>query len=74
MLSKTDLIASTPNTRTYAGVLMKEFRRGRNGNAIIDQELEIGLCSIAVPIENDSGQTPRRSTSVLQQPLCQRQR
>jgi hypothetical protein len=58
VLSKTDLIASTPNTRTDVGILMKEFQCVRsNGCAIIDQELEIGLCSIAVPLEYDRGQT-----------------
>ena len=38
--------------------LMAEFRKVRaQGYALIDQELEIGLCSIAVPVENDRGQT-----------------
>ncbi|MBX4886675.1 IclR family transcriptional regulator, partial [Rhizobium bangladeshense] len=38
--------------------LIEEFRRVRaEGYAIIDQELEIGLCSIAVPVENDRGET-----------------
>jgi IclR family transcriptional regulator, pca regulon regulatory protein len=27
------------------------------GYALIDQELEIGLCSIAVPLESDRGET-----------------
>lgn len=75
MLPKTDLIASTPNIRTDIGILMKEFQRVRsNGYAIIDQELEIGLCSIAAPLECDRGRSLRPSISVLQQPLCRRQR
>ncbi|WP_275786449.1 IclR family transcriptional regulator [Pararhizobium gei] len=58
ILSRTELMANTPNTKTDAGALMEEFNRVRtHGYAIIDQELEIGLCSIAVPIENDRGQT-----------------
>ncbi len=36
---------------------MTELRRGRaQGYAIIDQELELGLCSIAVPLMNARGQ------------------
>jgi IclR family transcriptional regulator, pca regulon regulatory protein len=58
ILSKTELKANTPNTKTEPAVLMEEFRRIRvDGFAIIDQELEIGLCSIAVPVTNARGQT-----------------
>ena len=58
VLSRTDLKPNTPNTKTDPEELMTEFRRVRaEGYAIIDQELEIGLCSIAVPVENDRGQT-----------------
>jgi IclR family transcriptional regulator, pca regulon regulatory protein len=58
ILSKTDLRANTPNTITAPAALMEEFHRVRaDGYAIIDQELEIGLCSIAVPIKNERGQT-----------------
>jgi IclR family pca regulon transcriptional regulator len=57
VLSQTDLKPNTPNTKIDKGVLMAEFRRVReDGYAVIDQELEIGLCSIAVPIKNDRGQ------------------
>lgn len=58
ILAKTDLKPNTPNTRTDPEELMAEFRRvHEQGYAVIDQELEIGLCSIAVPVENDRGQT-----------------
>lgn len=56
ILARTDLKANTRNTKTDPDELMAEFRRVRTqGYAIIDQELEIGLCSIAVPVENDRG-------------------
>ncbi|MGO4439456.1 IclR family transcriptional regulator domain-containing protein [Rhizobium sp. RAF56] len=58
ILSRTAIKANTPMTKTDPQVLMEEFRRVKaQGYAIIDQELEIGLCSIAVPIANDRGQT-----------------
>ncbi len=58
VLARTDLKQNTPNTKTDVEELMAEFRRVRDqGYAVIDQELEIGLCSIAVPVENDRGQT-----------------
>jgi IclR family pca regulon transcriptional regulator len=58
VLSRTDLKANTPNTKTDPDVLMTEFQRVRaQGYAVIDQELEIGLCSIAVPVENSRGHT-----------------
>jgi IclR family pca regulon transcriptional regulator len=58
ILERSDLKQNTPHTRTDPEELMAEFSRVRTqGYAIIDQELEIGLCSIAVPIENDRGQT-----------------
>jgi IclR family pca regulon transcriptional regulator len=58
VLSRSELKANTPNTKTDPGELMAEFRKVRaEGYALIDQELELGLCSIAVPVENDRGQT-----------------
>ena len=58
VLSRSELKANTPNTKTDPVELMAEFRKVRaQGYALIDQELEIGLCSIAVPVENDRGQT-----------------
>lgn len=58
ILEKTDLKQNTPTTKTDPEELIAEFRRVRSqGYAIINQELEIGLCSIAVPVENDRGQT-----------------
>lgn len=58
VLSRTDIKANTPHTKTDIDILIAELQRVRtDGFAVIDQELEIGLCSIAVPIENDRGQT-----------------
>ncbi|ANM14060.1 MULTISPECIES: IclR family transcriptional regulator [unclassified Rhizobium] len=58
ILARSELKQNTPSTKTDPDELIAEFRRVRaEGHAIIDQELEIGLCSIAVPIENDRGET-----------------
>ncbi|WP_077963071.1 IclR family transcriptional regulator [Ensifer adhaerens] len=56
ILSRSNLKANTPYTKTDPEDLIAEFRRVREqGYALIDQELELGLCSIAVPLENDRG-------------------
>ncbi|QEE47839.1 helix-turn-helix domain-containing protein [Rhizobium sp. WL3] len=56
ILSASTLKAHTPRTLTDPGMLKAEISRVREqGYAVIDQELEIGLCSIAVPIRNDRG-------------------
>lgn len=56
ILECSELKANTPLTKTDPDVLMNELRRVRaEGCAVIDQELELGLCSIAVPIANDRG-------------------
>jgi IclR family pca regulon transcriptional regulator len=58
ILSRSELKANTPHTKTDPGELMAELRKVREqGYALIDQELELGLCSIAVPVENDRGRT-----------------
>jgi IclR family transcriptional regulator, pca regulon regulatory protein len=58
ILTRSELKQNTPNTKTDPDELIAEFRRVRaEGYAIIDQELEIGLCSIAVPVDNDRGET-----------------
>ncbi|MBY5798961.1 IclR family transcriptional regulator [Rhizobium leguminosarum] len=58
ILARSELKQNTPNTKTDPEDLITEFRRVRaEGYAIIDQELEIGLCSIAVPVDNDRGET-----------------
>ncbi|MDQ0419341.1 IclR family pca regulon transcriptional regulator [Peteryoungia aggregata LMG 23059] len=50
------LKAHTPHTLTDVPALKAEIGRVREqGYAVIDQELEIGLCSIAVPVRNDRG-------------------
>ncbi|OWV65922.1 IclR family transcriptional regulator [Rhizobium sp. N122] len=58
ILARSELKQNTPSTKTDPEELIAEFRRVRaEGYAIIDQELEIGLCSIAVPVANDRGET-----------------
>lgn len=56
LICKSDRKANTPNTKTDPDVLMTELSLvRREGYSIIDQELEIGLCSIAVPLANSRG-------------------
>lgn len=56
LICKSDLKANTPNTKTDPDALMTELSVvRREGYSIIDQELEMGLCSIAVPLENSRG-------------------
>ncbi|OHV79641.1 IclR family transcriptional regulator [Ensifer sp. LCM 4579] len=56
ILSRTELKANTPHTKTDLEELVAELRRVRDqGYAVIDQELELGLCSIAVPLINARG-------------------
>jgi len=46
----------TPLTRTDPAALIEELAHvRREGYAVIDQELELGLCSLAVPLMNDRG-------------------
>tara|TARA_R110002051_G_scaffold129968_6_gene203713 strand:+ start:2081 stop:2836 length:756 start_codon:yes stop_codon:yes gene_type:complete len=56
LLLGTKLQAFTPLTKTAPGELLDELAKVRSqGFAVIDQELELGLCSIAVPLRNDRG-------------------
>ncbi|GGB12594.1 IclR family transcriptional regulator [Brucella endophytica] len=56
VLERTELKPRTPFTRTEPGQLIEELRRIRaQGYAINDQELELGLRSIAVPVFNHRG-------------------
>ena len=58
ILSASVLKANTVHTKTGIDALMKELRLVREqGYAIIDQELEIGLRSIAIPLFNTKGKT-----------------
>ncbi len=58
ILARSELKANTPNTKTDPEELVAELRRVRAQRyAVIDQELELGLCSIAVSVENDRGET-----------------
>ncbi|HLV28611.1 MAG TPA: IclR family transcriptional regulator C-terminal domain-containing protein [Burkholderiaceae bacterium] len=52
----TELVARTPNTITDPDRLLEELRRIRQqGWALINEELEIGLISVAVPIRGRNG-------------------
>jgi IclR family pca regulon transcriptional regulator len=56
VLETTERRANTPYTKTEPEDLMAELARvRRQGYAVIDQELEIGLRSIAVPLTNAHG-------------------
>ncbi|KMS61912.1 IclR family transcriptional regulator [Sphingobium baderi LL03] len=55
-LRRTKLVALTPHTQIEPGNLLALFDHVANeGYAIVDQELEIGLRSIAVPVEGPDG-------------------
>lgn len=57
LLEQAPLCAHTERTITDPEQLMEELGRvRRQGYALVDQELEIGLCSIAVPLVNRKGQ------------------
>jgi IclR family pca regulon transcriptional regulator len=56
LLNQIALKPFTPHTKTDIAALMEELTVVRSqGFAIIDQELELGLCSIAVPLTNGRG-------------------
>ncbi|MGF9566260.1 IclR family transcriptional regulator [Neorhizobium sp. JUb45] len=58
VLARTDLHANTDRTLTDIDAIIAELGRVRQlGYAIIDQELELGLRSIAVPLKNRRGET-----------------
>ncbi|MCB4769984.1 helix-turn-helix domain-containing protein [Ancylobacter sp. Lp-2] len=51
ILERSNLRAFTPFTHSTPDAVMAECRRVREqGYAVVDQELELGLCSIAVPL------------------------
>jgi IclR family pca regulon transcriptional regulator len=57
-LAKADLKALTPRTKTNRADLVRAFEEVRTkGYALVDQELEIGLRSLGVPIRDKSGVT-----------------
>lgn len=56
VIEGSDRKPKTPFTKTEPEALMAELARVRGqGYALIDQELELGLCSIAVPLETARG-------------------
>ncbi|PSH61047.1 IclR family transcriptional regulator [Phyllobacterium sophorae] len=58
ILENSNRKANTLKTKTTLAALMDELQRVREqGYAVIDQELEIGLCSIAIPVRNMRGAT-----------------
>jgi IclR family transcriptional regulator, pca regulon regulatory protein len=57
ILSASALIARAPNTITDTDLLLSEIERVRQqGFALVDQEVEVGLRSVAVPLSNPRGQ------------------
>ena len=55
-LARVTLVRQTPRTITELPVLRRELRRVRtDGYAVVDQELELGLRSIAVPVRHADG-------------------
>lgn len=57
-LDASPLKANTIHTMTDRDAILAELQRVRaQGFAVIDQELELGLCSIAVPLTDDQGRT-----------------
>ena len=56
ILERSDLIAYTERTKADMAVITTELAViAAQGFAVIDQELELGLCSIAVPLLNGRG-------------------
>jgi IclR family pca regulon transcriptional regulator len=57
ILERSDLVAYTDHTRADMASITTELAViAAQGFAVIDQELELGLCSIAIPLYNASGQ------------------
>ncbi|WP_212732822.1 IclR family transcriptional regulator domain-containing protein [Streptomyces sp. TP-A0874] len=57
-LAKTELLARTPTTPTDPEAIAQRVREARkNGYALTDEELELGLRSIAVPVADSTGAT-----------------
>lgn len=58
LLDQSELIAYTAKTKADLATITTELAVvAAQGFAVIDEELELGLCSIAVPIFNAQGQT-----------------
>jgi len=58
VLTSAPLMARTPNTKTEVEAIMAELEAIRTaGYALIDQEVELGLRSIAIPVLNARGAT-----------------
>ena len=56
ILERSDISALTARTQTDRKALLDELARVREqGYALVDQELELGLCSIAVPLVDARG-------------------
>lgn len=56
IIEASDRTAFTPSTITNVNALMKIVQETRaQGYALVNQELEEGLCSVAVPLVNSSG-------------------
>ena len=56
LIAQAPIVANTPKTLVNPTAIEDAIRRvGRDGYAIVDEELEIGLISIAVPVRDRSG-------------------
>lgn len=57
ILDRSDIVAYTERTKADMATITTELAVvAAQGFAVIDQELELGLCSIAVPLHNANGQ------------------
>ena len=58
IIASTELFARTPNTKTSPEELFSELVKVKSqGYSFVDQELELGLRSLAVPIRDGAGRT-----------------
>ncbi|PRX06550.1 UNVERIFIED_ORG: IclR family transcriptional regulator [Martelella mediterranea] len=58
LIEKSDLTPRTPFSVTDPAEIIRRVEQAReNGFAVIDQEVELGLCSIAIPLFDKHGRT-----------------
>lgn len=58
ILDHSDLVAYTVKTKADLPTILTELAVvAAQGFAVIDEELELGVCSIAIPLFNTKGQT-----------------
>ena len=70
-LNRLTIVRHTPHTIASRAALVAELKRVRTrGYALVDQELELGLRSIAVPVRLATVRSPPRSTPASTAPRC----